>query len=231
MSGTLKYFYNHKGDYCLEERWELNEDNKPETFENRCLEVNVLELNRIRQEDTIKQLINAFDYDAALSLAKRMDREKTLPYIDMLYLAKARRDLNSRDVDAYIKKAGLTLEDILPVRETNEKKPTKRDIFEYALYLDLLNKRGEYSDLMRAISPLLVVLFKLILKKYVGFDVDKYSSEKKVVKWKKKCLRIPFFLISLVRNMAENLSRVLLQQRIFRSLLRKMLMIRTLKSV
>ncbi len=61
--------------------------------------------------------------------------------------------------------------DFYPIKTGNEKM-----LFEYALGLDIRNRRGEYADFIRAITPILVDLFKLTLKKQCGLNISSYTS-------------------------------------------------------
>lgn len=54
-------------------------------------------------------------------------------------------------------------------------------------------KRGEYADFIRAITPLIVDLFELVIKKELKIDINKYCDQKKqngtiVRKWSVKKL-------------------------------------------
>lgn len=156
--------HNHKG-YDVELLWELNEDNQ-ENCENRCKEIFCPTLSGIKTEEIIKKHLKVYDYQAAVDAAETLPEEETAKYKDLLYLAMNRLLLNFPEVDKLIKKTNFQC---LPVRTSSERK-----YFEYALNMEVRLKRGEYAEYIRAISPLIVDLFELVLKKQCKIVVDDY---------------------------------------------------------
>lgn len=167
--------HRHK-DYQVKELWELDPDNK-EGAENRCREVPCPSLSRVRQEVNIRKLIREYDYHAARELAAELqDHEKS--YMKLIQVAEKRELL---DIDAVEKELETNhLKDLyrLPITEGE-----KRDIFEYALVMQIRFRRGEYADFIRSISPILYRLFKRIMEKKLGICLEKYveASKKKTV--------------------------------------------------
>lgn len=163
-------------DYQVKDLWELDPDNK-EGAENRCREVPCPSLSRVRQEVNIRKLIREYDYHAARELAAELqDHEKS--YMKLIQVAEKRELL---DMDAVEKELETNhLKDLyrLPITEGE-----KRDIFEYALVMQIRLRRGEYADFIRAISPILCRLFKRIIEKKLGICLKKYvkDPEKKAV--------------------------------------------------
>ena len=68
--------------------WELNEDNSDPV--NRCKEVTCPSLSVIKNEEIIKKHVLAYDYSAALRVAKSLPKERTKKYIHLLEMADAR---------------------------------------------------------------------------------------------------------------------------------------------
>lgn len=170
----------HKG-YDVETLWELNEDNQ-DGFENRCREVQCPTLSAIKKQEIIKKHIAVYDYRAAVSVAETMPSEYTAEYLEALRMADARLLLDSAAVDNILRKNDFFS---LPVRSGNG-----RSGFEYALILDVKLRRGEYADFIRAITPLIVDLFEMILKNRCKIDINRYCSIKqKVRKWDGKKLQ------------------------------------------
>lgn len=63
-------------------------------------------------------------------------------------------------------------------------------VFEYAMTLWLKIKKEEYADYIRAITPLIVNLYEMILKKECNIDLDslvniKMQNGQKIKKWSK----------------------------------------------
>ncbi|MBQ9209679.1 MAG: hypothetical protein IJ149_08900 [Oscillospiraceae bacterium] len=61
------------------------------------------------------------------------------------------------------------------IKGTDIKKPA----FEYLLRLELLVRKGEYSDFIRGLTPLLGQLYMLVLDTQCGINVKKYVSRGK----------------------------------------------------
>lgn len=173
--------HDHK-DYDVEALWELNEDNQ-DNFENRCKEVRCPTLSALKKEEIIKKHIAVYDYRAAISVAQTMPSGYDVKYLEFLRLADARLLLDSVEVDKILKKNDFFR---LPVQSGGG-----RIDFEYALILDVKLKRGEYGDFIRAITPLIVDLFEMVLKKRCRIDVNDYCStkKKKMREWDERKLR------------------------------------------
>lgn len=159
----------HK-NYDVVTLWELNEDNA-ENYENRCKEIQCPTLANIKKEEIIKKHVLAYNYSAALDIAETLPDELTKRYKDLLTMAYGRTQLDFKKVDQMIQKTGVQC---LPVRSSSERK-----YFEYALNIELRLKKEEYVDFVRSITPLIVDLFEIILKKECKIDINKYCTVKK----------------------------------------------------
>lgn len=167
------------GGYDVEILWELNEDNQ-EPFENRCKEIRCPTLSKIKKEEIIKKHIQVYDYRAALEVAETLAEDETKLYKDLLFMAYRRVMMDLKGVNKMIQKTGVQC---LPMRSSSDIK-----YFEYALSVDIRLKRGEYADFIRAITPLIVDLFELIVKKQCNINMDdycdlKYRNGNKVREW------------------------------------------------
>ena len=159
----------HK-DYDVVTLWELNEDNA-ENYENRCKEVQCQTLANIKKEEIIKKHVLAYNYSAAFDIAETLPDEMTTEYKDLLKLAYARVLLDFKSVDKMIEKTKIQC---LPVRSSSQRK-----YFEYALNMELRLKKEEYVDFVRSITPLIVDLFEIILKKQCKIDINDYCNKKR----------------------------------------------------
>lgn len=158
----------HSDNPDWETLWEFNSELEKDG-ENRCTENNCPSLSRLRKEEIIKKHIDEYDYRAALSVARGMEKNSTKNYIDELVRAVNRYNLNMKKVDNDYKKDGF---DITPVKSGNARK-----LFEYALWLDIKLKREEYVDFIRGITPLVVELFEIILKSKCKLDINNYCKK------------------------------------------------------
>lgn len=168
-------------DYDVKMLWELNEDNVPD-FENRCEEVTCPTLSLIKNEEIIKKHIKAYDYEAAAAASYSLPAEKTAAYIGLLEMARQRLLLDLKGTEKKIKETGVNC---YPVQAGDVKK-----YFEYALTLDVKRKRGEYADFIRALTPLFMDMFEIILKKKGKVNLNDYCTvtKKGARRWDKSKL-------------------------------------------
>lgn len=172
--------HNHK-NYDVKTLWELNEDNN-ENFENRCEEIKVPTLAQIKQEEIIKKLVKVYDYKATLEIAKTLDTSDTEKYLPLLEIAKVRLDLDLSKLNSLVKTHNV---DFIPIKSGD-----KQEYFEYTLNMDIKRKKGEYVDFIRAISPILLDLFILILQNECHLNIKDFTVERKNgIKWDKVKLR------------------------------------------
>lgn len=159
--------HNHKG-YDVKFLWEANEDNI-ENFENRCEEVKCPTLSLIKSEEIIKKHVLSYDYAAAIDVIKTLPDDKTRHYNKLLEMAQSRVLLDYYNSINIMKDFDF---DFFPIKSSNEIK-----YFEYALNLDLKRKKEQYADFIRAITPIIVDLFELILKKKCNINLDHYTYD------------------------------------------------------
>lgn len=162
-------------NYNVDTYWELNEDNE-DGFENRCMESqNFYLVDEIRKETIIKQ-IRAYDYVAALTIAEEMTEPLSDEILAMLRAASCRLKLNIHGIDQGLKPYGIQF---LPIRDDSV-----RGIFEYVLNLEIKVKKEEYADFIRAITPVVLELFKIALKEYGRIDWKQFCYKTKDGRWK-----------------------------------------------
>lgn len=154
--------HDDREEYDVELNWELNEDNMEDAL-NRCVEVKCLNLIKLFKIEEIKKHIMAYDYSAALAVAKEIRQDISEDAYCLLQIADARAKLNHREIGRLMKNRSY---DIYPIKEGNKQK-----IFEYALVLQMKVKKQEYADFIRGITPLVVDLFEQILKRECGIDL------------------------------------------------------------
>lgn len=161
--------HRHEG-YDVEVLWELNQDNMPDA-KNRCKEVTCPSLEKLKKEEIIKKHIKAYDYRAALAVADSLKNEDTNRYRKLLEMATKRMLLDLETVDKIRNETGF---DCIPVKTSSDRK-----LFEYVLCMDIKLKRGEYADFIRSITPVLVDLYELVLKKQCGININDYCETKR----------------------------------------------------
>ncbi len=174
--------HEERKEYDVEANWELDEDNK-ENFYNRCEAVKCMNLFRLLKLDIIKKHLMAYDYHAAAAVAHELNPKLTQEKQKLLDAAEARISL---DWNTLVKLSVHKIQAFAPVSDTE-----KRKIFEYVLGLKIKLKKGEYADFVRAITPVVVDLMELCVKKYCGVHLDYYCTvnEKGVKRWDANKLR------------------------------------------
>ena len=163
-------FHPGKDDdtYDVNYYWEHDHDND-ESAENRCKQVDCPSLTAILKKNILVRQVRSYNYASALMLGSEIRDYISDEAYYMLELAVARQQLDLNKVTRISQKFKF---DIMPVKESG-----KSSIFEYALTLYIKMYRREYSDFMRAISPLLTDIFEAILKNNCGIDIRGYCNE------------------------------------------------------
>jgi hypothetical protein len=178
----------------LETMWSLNEEVEGEVnYENRCFE-DVSILLKVLQEVTIENLLRAYNYPAALDIAKGM-KSLSEPYIKYIEGAVNRNKLDYNKAKNVFKDA-TNLKEIFPVKEGDKIK-----LFEYIQNVEIKYLRGEYADFIRSISPAVFELFMLILKK-CSVDINKLSKKNShgTLMWNKDTLIEEKGVLSILEN-------------------------------
>lgn len=175
--GKINPHSEDRENYDVEEYWELNEDNDSEKFKNRCKESgHYYLLDEVRKETIIKH-IKVYDYVAALQIANELTQPLDEETMALLKAANYRMQLNIGEVTNILRLYNV---DILPVKIYEQQK-----IFEYLLGLELKIKKEQYGDFLRAITPVVIELFKISTKLYTGIDWKKYCEQNvKTKQWK-----------------------------------------------
>lgn len=189
--------HTHDG-YDVETLWEMNQDNN-ESFVNRCSEVGCQALLDQKKVELAKTFIDTYDYSAALEILDKSTNNRIKECADHTLLAKNRLELDFSSVSKLEKTLGV---DFTPVKSGDAKK-----LFEYALTLQIKQKRKQYADFLRAITPLIADLFEAILKKQCGINIDDYTffDRKGGRKWSINKLENNQELMSILQGDASEL--------------------------
>lgn len=172
-------------NYDLELRWELNEDNETDS-PNRCVESATMMLNKRIKLEVIRNHIEAYDYQAALNVAKTI--ETVLPENIMFLLEGATKRM-SLDQSGAIMAFAKTVIQPMP-RLSSDKAP----VIEYILWLQAKQQRGDLADFIRGITPVIVDIFELILKEKYHIKLSDFCERNSKGVW---CLSRQNFLNNL----------------------------------
>jgi CRISPR type III-A/MTUBE-associated protein Csm6 len=152
-------------DYDVDLYWECNLDN--EDYIDRCQEVQYKNLNVQLQRENILAHLNAYDYAAALAVAKPIQSLLNPQSIALLESAKMRVELNWKSIHPTQK-----LELGLPLHVEEH-----MNIAEYLLWLQMKQQRGDYSDFLRGLTPGLFALCKIAVEEKAGYPLSKYCDK------------------------------------------------------
>lgn len=160
---TMSAHIEDRNDYLPELQWECNQDNQQD-FMNRC-EVYSGEplLVKIKKEIIMKH-IEAYDYCAALRIAKEIEAYVSIEVIKLLEAAVCRIQLNKSGVDKAIKDINYRM---FPIDGT------ERLLFEYVLWLKIKMIREDYADFIRGITPFVVDIYEFYLTNMCKIDLKK----------------------------------------------------------
>lgn len=172
--------HNHPVD-SIEELWECNEDNDPNKYKDRTEEVACPWIIADQKKRLIRNHVLAYDYEAALSVHEQILLNADGTYVKLLKAAAERKQLNDQNMLRELREAGESQNPVFRPIKNDE----MRMLFEYVLTLDIRQKRGEYGDFVRALTPPITELFIKILEKDSSINIAEYYhyNEEKKKRW------------------------------------------------
>ena len=174
VSTPIKAINKNIKTYDLIEQWKNNKDNDDNT-DNRCVAKKVTNLLELLKKDMIKKHIQVYDYVAALQIANDMKNQINPETVTFLRFANARLLLDFNTMNQWMERLPEYYKDVLfPV-----KNPEQRNIYEYALGLQIKLQKEEYADFVRAITPIVLDLCVMILENNTKIKISDYTSREK----------------------------------------------------
>ena len=169
-----------KNDYDLDLLWEMNEDNS-ENASDRSKVVSCKNLVRIRDKQRIESFINRYDYEAAYELVQSLLPDEKAKFEPYIRFAKDRYSLNLSSANGL---NNTLKEKFFPVLGADQK------IFEYALACEIKRKKGELSDFIRSLTPLILELFLKIAYHHIAElkGLTTFIGDDKVEVWNKDAI-------------------------------------------
>lgn len=146
-------------EFDIDTAFENDNDNKPD-FPRRIIESKNKNLRRKSEKKIICALIDKYDYSAALTAAKNI-KITDKRFLKALEATDKRYKFFLDDAKKLYDEAGINVE-------------FRSELEEYLLILGIKNEHEEYTDFIRAITPVVYELDKLILKSKCGLDIDEY---------------------------------------------------------
>ena len=173
VSTPIKAINKNIKTYDLIEQWKNNKDNDDNT-DNRCEAKKVTNLLELLKKDMIKKHIQVYDYVAALQIANDMKNQINPETVTFLRFANARLLLDFNTMNQWMERLPEYYKDVLfPV-----KNPEQRNIYEYALGLQIKLQKEEYADFVRAITPIVLDLCVMILENNTKIKISlNYSRD------------------------------------------------------
>lgn len=166
------YMDENTKKYEVQEQWEFDEDNEPQEGDtSRCEEIKSLNLVKLLKVNLLEKHLQAYDYTAALEIARDLKNHISVKATAMIEQANERNQLNTKRVNELAKKI-----DYQPMPVKNQE---NCDLLEYVLLLQMKVRRKEYADFIRAITPVVFELFYRVLKRQCHIDIKDYCDEKK----------------------------------------------------
>lgn len=166
------YMDENTKKYEVQEQWEFDEDNEPQEGDtSRCEEIKSLNLVKLLKVNLLEKHLQAYDYTAALEIARDLKNHISVKATAMIGQANERNQLNTKRVNELAKKI-----DYQPMPVKNQE---NCDLLEYVLLLQMKVRRKEYADFIRAITPVVFELFYRVLKRQCHIDIKDYCDEKK----------------------------------------------------
>lgn len=166
------YMDENTKKYKVQEQWEFDEDNEPQEGDtSRCEEIKSLNLVKLLKVNLLEKHLQAYDYTAALEIARDLKNHISVKATAMIEQANERNQLNTKRVNELAKKI-----DYQPMPVKNQE---NCDLLEYVLLLQMKVRRKEYADFIRAITPVVFELFYRVLKRQCHIDIKDYCDEKK----------------------------------------------------
>ena len=166
----------------IKELWECDEDNDPDQYEDRTEEVDCPWIVADQKKRLIRNHVLAYDYEAAIRVHEQMPLCADGTYVKLLRAAAERKQLNDQKMLLALREAGEEKNSIFRPIKNDE----MRMLFEYILTLDIRQKRGEYGDFVRALTPPITELFIKILEKEGSINIKEYYyiNDEKKKRWK-----------------------------------------------
>jgi len=149
--------------YDIEAEWNNLLDNLTGETENRCIPLQLVNVQYAILKKNILSLAENGDYSAALSLAKDAVELFDPKALALLTAACSRVGMKSVQALQDAKKAGLPFKELFEVQDSD-----LLVCYEYILMLDILRQRQDYNGFARAVSPVLTDLLELCCHRLHG---------------------------------------------------------------
>ncbi len=189
----------------LAEVWKKNADSQPDC-EPRCTDIEYENLNARMTKQSIRKLIDAYDYAAALALAEDIKEhlsDKTIPYLTAA-VDRANQNwdrITDQEIVSAFKlpKCGDALSRVSTTTPVDENSPFAKAfkkaaasipegsleagdengaLSEYLLWMQMKQKRHDYADFIRGLTPALFRLMQVAVDDIEGLKIEAAGCER-----------------------------------------------------
>lgn len=182
----LNYNKNNVDNYNIEKSWEENEDNKNNYEKRVVLSSNIYFEKKLQKEVIIKH-IHAYDYQAAYRVAEGIRYNIEEDALLLLEGACARIQLDNQFYIDKLKQIQIeedVYKKIIPYPDG-----FKGRVYEYALWLYIKQKRKDYSDFIRGITPMLYGICLQYIERYTSVNLTEYYQNNQTLRIDRNKLR------------------------------------------
>jgi CRISPR type III-A/MTUBE-associated protein Csm6 len=173
MKGTAAPSSTNSKDYDIETQIFFNEDNEPGK-EKRCNEVKLLTLFKVKRINQIIELIEHYNYFAAVAMLKNITPDDS-NIIKLLHHLKTRQE--SIDVEKSLRHIGKKTFNNIQLFPSKNQEAVK--IIEYFLLLKNLQRNNYITDMYFRANNLLIELQKSFISNILKFNLDSISEKDK----------------------------------------------------
>lgn len=159
-------------DYDVELELLCNEDEK-EDAPNRCEEPRLFYLRKEKEIESIRALLEKYDYAAVRELARSLPPE-LIPIVEHL---KRRKNLDAQGAREMAREAARKNSKLPPLYPRNDvcrsQKQDYEEVSEFMLLLRSLQKSGNYTEFVLRMNPFVIRLQLEYLKKLRHYDISR----------------------------------------------------------
>ena len=164
---------NNGRPHCdIEAEWQSNQDNLPDA-PVRVQESGNRNLLREFNKKALCNLIDQYDYKGAKTVADQIRSLLPADFRKMLEGAVLRFDLKPKEAAKCF----------LELNQNGLLSPYCHLTAEYFLLLDIMVKKKAYSDFLRAMTPVVLELFRSAVKQQLGVNLSDYTNSRNPYNW------------------------------------------------
>lgn len=173
------------GEYHLDKELEALLDTDSFHYPSRCVIPDIKNFRKALLCSQIKSLIKEYDYYAAINILQSGSSlfSNSGLLANLLNHAKYRLNLQADMAQKYADESAVAF-DFHPI-----KNPDASDLIEYFQTMKIKQKKGELSDFMLRITPIITELAKIYLKRFIDWEDMTFNDDKGIPTFSKKLIQ------------------------------------------